>query len=93
MILIGCYKVILISDWLTDLLRALWGILLSYHQLFTWHTVKWSQQGDELRFVVNNVVLDFNDSADSTVSVPAASITRTSWRVVCREYGRMFSPR
>ena len=31
---------------LTDLLRSLWGILLSYYQLYTWHLASWDQEED-----------------------------------------------
>jgi len=29
---------------LTDLLRSLWGILLSYYKLFCWHKLKWEEE-------------------------------------------------
>ena len=32
---------------LTDLLRSLWGILLSYYQLYTWHLASWDQVGED----------------------------------------------
>ena len=32
---------------LNDLLRALWGILLSYHKLFCWHSDRWKLETEE----------------------------------------------
>jgi len=31
---------------LTDLVRALWGIMLSYHNLVQWHRVRWEEEED-----------------------------------------------
>jgi len=33
---------------LTDLVRALWGIMLSYHSLMRWHRRKWEEEEDSM---------------------------------------------
>ena len=46
---------------LIDLVRALWGIMLSYHNLVQWHRHRWEEKDDSLAIQYTRKKLEGSD--------------------------------
>ena len=46
---------------MTDLVRALWGIMLSYHNLVQWNRHRWEEKDDSLAIQYTRKKLEGSD--------------------------------